>query len=327
MVDPDPIMKTSRDTESENGNEVLSQSKPNCIGLRECRKTKQTNTTETQEEQILLSNTTERKGDSLTPSQPEPKPTERVYSSKKRKSKCKTEETFEIGDNVYVRPPSIHDKYAARPDSLEHICLAQFFIWYESVPKNSKNRKKKAEYLSEHQIICPHLETPMYMPNHIQLNNPELGCMYLRERPVIMMFHKYDAEKDAHDFFYTELLFYFHWRCEDMELQSEDFTECLAKFKQEFTAIETVKTQLFPKMNNVELARTLMEENPKDIRPSCIGDLIDNQNEQEEAEQQFEGEQPDPEYEVRGYDGNLGCENASEQSIFKIRVTQESTTE
>ena len=103
-----------------------------------------------------------------------------------------------------------------------------------------------------------------------------------------------------------------------MELHSEDFTACLAKFKKEFSFIETVKTKMFPEMNNVELARTIMEEYPEDIRPSHIGDLIDNQNEQDEAEQQFEGEQPDPEYEVRGYDGNLGCENASEQSIFKM---------
>merc|ERR1711994_812017 len=61
-----------------------------------------------------------------------------------------------------------------------------------------------------------------------------------------------------------------------------------------------------------------MEDCSEENRPSHIGDLIDNQNEQEEAEQQFEGEQPDPEYEVRGYDGNFGCENASEQSIFKM---------
>ena len=52
MVEPDPIMKITRDTESDNGGEVLSQSKPNCIGLRECRKTKQSNTMQPQREQI-----------------------------------------------------------------------------------------------------------------------------------------------------------------------------------------------------------------------------------------------------------------------------------
>ena len=100
--------------------------------------------------------------------------------------------------------------------------------------------------------------------------------MYLRERPQILMYHKYDSDKDAHAFFYTELLFYFHWRCEEVELHNEDFTDCLAKFKKEFKIIETVKTRMFPRMNNVELARTMMEECPEDIRPSHIGDMIDN---------------------------------------------------
>ena len=33
---------------------------------------------------------------------------------------------------------------------------------------------------------------------------------------------------------------------------------------------------------------------------------------------QFEGEHPDPEYEVRGYEGNIGSDQPSEQSIFKV---------
>ena len=57
MVDPDPIMEISRDTESDNGEEVLSQSKPNCIGLRECRKSKESNATQTQKEQICSQDT------------------------------------------------------------------------------------------------------------------------------------------------------------------------------------------------------------------------------------------------------------------------------
>ena len=49
--------------------------------------------------------------------------------------------TLENNDNKYVKPPSIHEKYAARPDSLEHICLAQFAMWYESTRSNAKEPK------------------------------------------------------------------------------------------------------------------------------------------------------------------------------------------
>ena len=41
-------------------------------------------------------------------------------------------------DKNYYCPPSMHDKYAARPPILEHICLAQFSIWYYSAPNRSK---------------------------------------------------------------------------------------------------------------------------------------------------------------------------------------------
>ena len=113
----------------------------------------------------------------------------------------------------YKKPPTIHDKYAARPDSLEHICLAQFAQWYETVPKNSKKHKRYGE-MSDQAIICPHLKTPLTMPKFIELKDQDLGCMYLREGPQVIMFHKFNEDKDAHRFFYNELLFYFHWRSE-----------------------------------------------------------------------------------------------------------------
>ena len=282
VVIPDPTMNTPRDMESTNGSEVVSPSFTKNFATQESSK-----------------------------------------DTKAKQNKTKTSKTIPIGDNEYVRPPSIHEKYAARPDSLEHICLAQFAVWYESAPKNSARSKKKFDVMSDEEIICPHLKTPLYMPRYIQLKIPELGCMYLREGPQILMFHKFDEGKDAHRFFYSELLLYFHWRSETLELHSEDFEACLSKYKStvpnnpKISFIEFVKSQLFPEMNNVEMARALMEECLDENRPSHIGDLLDNQNEQDEAEQQFEGEQPDPEYEVRGYEGNIGFDNPTEQSIFK----------
>ena len=128
-------MNTPRDAEPFNGNEVVSPTISN---------------SQTEVCESLIANSTKGGSDTVTTSKPEIKP----KVSKKRSSK--NEDTVTIGNNEYVRPPSIHDKYAARPDSLEHICLAQFVIWYESVPKTSKSRKKQAESLSEHEIICPH---------------------------------------------------------------------------------------------------------------------------------------------------------------------------
>ena len=149
MVDPDPIMKMSRDTESDNGYEVLSPSKPNCIGLRECRTTKQNKKTQSQKEQICSQDMESNNSIKMF--------SQAQKNTKSRKVKRETN-TIPIGDNEYIRPPSIHEKYAARPDSLEHICLAQFVIWYESAPKNSVIGKSKLEMMSDEEIICPHLK-------------------------------------------------------------------------------------------------------------------------------------------------------------------------
>ena len=157
----DPTMNTPRDMESDNGSEVVSHSFSKTIVTQKS------------------SNKAEKHHD-------------------KKNSKRKP---ISIGDNEYEKPFSIHEKYSSRPDSLEHISLVQFGIWYESVPKNSKRQRKESESFSDHEIFCPHLETPLYMPKFIQLKDTELGCMYLRERPQIAMFHKFNEEKDAHRFF------------------------------------------------------------------------------------------------------------------------------
>ena len=244
------------------------------------------------------------------------------HKTNKRK-KSTTSSLISIGTSTYERPATIHDKYAARPDSLEHICLAQFSIWYESVPKRSKINKTQTEIVSDHNIVCPHLETPMKMPKYIQLNDADLGWMALRKEAMVLEFHKFNEEKDAHAFFYSELVLFHHWRSE-AELHYDDFAACLAKFKTclpqnpEISFIETVKNQLFPEMNNVEMARAILEEYSDEQRPSHIGDFMDNQNEQDMAEQQLEGEHPDPDYEVRDYEGNFGVNNGEEASVFKM---------
>ena len=45
---------------------------------------------------------------------------------------------IEGSNNRYVKPPSIHDKYASRPDCIEHICLTKICIYnpiYNSIFK------------------------------------------------------------------------------------------------------------------------------------------------------------------------------------------------
>ena len=134
----DPTMNTPRDAEPFNGNDVASPTISN---------------SQTEVCESSTAKTTCRGSDVVTPLNPENNPTGSERKPKKDQRNCKTEASISIGENEYVRPPSIHDKYAARPDSLEHMCLAQFAVWYESVPKTSKNRKKQAESLREREKL------------------------------------------------------------------------------------------------------------------------------------------------------------------------------
>ena len=58
--------------------------------------------------------------------------------------------------------------------------------------------------------------------------------------------------------------------------------------------LEFMKDRIFPEMNNVELARAISEDFvSNDDRPCHIGDVLDNQMEQDNEDQRMEGIQID----------------------------------
>ena len=63
--------------------------------------------------------------------------------------------------------------------------------------------------------------------------------MRLRTFPAVLRMHRFKEEKDAHEFFFSELLLYKHWRSED-ELFPDDFESCLNLFQTKITNEETL---------------------------------------------------------------------------------------
>ena len=231
-------------------------------------------------------------------------------------------------DNLYLCPPSIHEKYAARPKELEHISLAQFRMWYYPASKNWKESNEEGDIeFGQVEVICPHLKKqteekkPALLPRTIDLQNG-LGVMRLRSFPYVLRMHKFKENDDPHQFFYSELLLYKHWRSED-ELREDCHESCLALFNEKspndsnLSYISEVKENLFPEKNNVELARAIVEDmDDPDQRPSHIGDQLDAQNEQENEDGVAIGTSVHPEQQVRFYDGDLK-EVSEKPSIFK----------
>ena len=54
--------------------------------------------------------------------------------------------------------------------------------------------------------------------------------MKLREKPLVLRFYKYKQNDNPHEFFYSELLLYRHWRNEEKELHLEDLSLCVELF-------------------------------------------------------------------------------------------------
>ncbi len=104
------------------------------------------------------------------------------------------------------------DRYSARPDDLEELCLAEFTANYD-VDYSLKNpHTADAE---DHDPQQPD-ETSRLQPR-IHLKH-DMGVMMKRTREAIIRFHKYNYEKDKENYFRSKIMLYYPWRNEDIDL-------------------------------------------------------------------------------------------------------------
>ncbi len=207
------------------------------------------------------------------------------------KSSCITLPDYE---GNFQLATSIHEKYAGRPKALQHISLAQFAIWYDTLPFKQGEKLKFKDGITtlskqnNHRIISWDDKEQTPFPLHLKLKTKDLGYMKLRSFPSVLRIHKFKPGVAPHEFFYSELLLYKAWQSEE-ELGFDDFDKCCTLYwdmedeenkinlEQRKTYIEKVKSKLFPYRNAVEEARTLLELSPE--RASHIGDILDPENE------------------------------------------------
>ena len=103
------------------------------------------------------------------------------------------------------------DRYAARPDTLDDMCLAEFAANYtvcsgqelldgetsDAIPTPDNEEGRKCE--------------------RIELKN-RLGYMYKRRREAVIRFHRFNYEKEASKVYRSKLMLYLPWRNEDIDL-------------------------------------------------------------------------------------------------------------
>ena len=218
---------------------------------------------------------------------------------------------------------SIHEKYSSRPKVIENICLAQFAIMYDNCTKHRFNKFEgaAAEQSATYTIVSWLDELQVPLPKYIKLADTSLGYMKLRGHPAVLRFHKFSSDTNPHEYLFSELLLYHHWRHEE-ELHEDNQEACLQLYNIHRDYIIQVKEQLFPNRNNVEEARAAVEA-VGDTRPVHIGDDIDAEYEQNMDDQGLEGMVEDEEQAARHpgelvnmpEDGQVNVETAIYQRI------------
>ena len=169
-------------------------------------------------------------------------------------------------DSEDIYQTSLIDRYAARPDHLSNMCLAEF----------------AANYTTRSGQELPEDETTDALPlpdndktgrcESIKLRSG-LGCMYKRKREAIICFHRFNQEKEPSKVYRSKIMLYLPWRDESSDLlggymdfrshyedKIEDILENERKYTQNATEIDEAIDDLAehgpPSMHGTRCSRT-----------------------------------------------------------------------
>ena len=109
-------------------------------------------------------------------------------------------------DDPDVFAKGILERYQARPNQLEDMCLAEFASKYSLGSKKESDDTRNTSYEDESSTDREQMQT-------ITLKN-EMGTMTLRRRSAIIRSHQFSAVKQPEQFYHAQLLLYYPWRKE-----------------------------------------------------------------------------------------------------------------
>ena len=169
-------------------------------------------------------------------------------------------------DDTDLYLPSIHDKYAHRPDNLESTCLADFVANYNLASSQADQREDEEEISDE---------TTSKSKTSIKLKD-NMGKIYKRTQPRVIRYHYVSKHKDEEAYYHRLLILYMPWRNEkDIPLNSS----YLQRFEQEKQDI-MANIQIYEPFND-EVEEILENFDPNETTPE-IWNEVSAQIEQEQ---------------------------------------------
>ncbi len=224
-------------------------------------------------------------------------------------------------EGTYQAATTIHDRYAARPDRLELMCLAQFATHYtytKKVPKDT-TFDDDGNSVDSSETGQKMFNSEVSLPKYISLEESGLGFMRLRMYPSVLRFHN-SKKKEGHEKQYSEMLLFSHWRDEVKDLHRFDAKECIEAYQERREELTNNRKVIFPGEEILpEMCTNLYDNQVLQERPTHIYDALNSQGEQDQDDDIAEGEESDPKYESLGYFGNLGedSENIPDDVKYK----------
>ena len=136
-------------------------------------------------------------------------------------------------DDEDLYQTSLIDRYAARPDSLENMCLAEFAANY-----TADSFTLGDDDGSEHTPNT--MDEPHDTPRHIIHLKNGIGKMHKRKQEAIIRFHKYNVERESEKYYRAKLMLYISWRDEDVDIigDKENFYERYTELLEEVVNME-----------------------------------------------------------------------------------------
>ena len=118
-------------------------------------------------------------------------------------------------DDEDIFMTSIHDRYAARPNSKETLCLAKFAVTYEAAANDNKSSGGEnilSDEGVEHENIGHNKNRKKQEIIRLQNN---LGFMRKRKRESVLRTHRFKLTGDSEKYYHSLLMLYFPWHSEE----------------------------------------------------------------------------------------------------------------
>jgi hypothetical protein len=190
-------------------------------------------------------------------------------------------------EGTFKEKLSVPEFYAKRPVELSEMCLAQFAISYVqcSTPKTMDDLQ---DAIVDNMIMY---STGDPLPRYIKIIMNDTTHVYrLRFHEAVLRIHNFKEDSEIHQQAYSEMLLYYPWRNEEIDLHLISEELCTLKHKSDVvqTVIQLHKKKVFPFQKHVDDIQNSIS-NDQLTRPSHVFDTLNPEGEMQNAEDLEEG--------------------------------------